>query len=358
MLTRFCVLHAYTARGLIAALAVLAGIGPVRAQERFERLPRDVFDVIPPGERVTGERGEIQIFQNACRIGPTQWARQRIVDIATQEWGYFGFQTIDTTTIETRLLPEGLVPDALNPERTAPRAARAYPRLGLFDEEEGLDTTIAGYWSAAPEGRGAIQAQNRAWNGPGADEVRWVQPWSAAFISWVMCEAGLGDVIQFERSVAHRVYIDQAIRARDGAAPGAAYTAYDAGEEKIAPGDLLCNARGNADYRTLADRRPELGDFAPTHCDIVVKADEEALRFLVIGGNVLLSVSLTILPAMREDGRQMRPVDEATLDGARTVFAHLKLNADAVPDNALDNTPTIRALGPAVRENIEGRFLD
>ena len=358
MLNPFRALQALASRGLLTALAVLTGIAPAFAQERFDRLPREVFDVIAPGERVTGERGEIEIFQNACRVGPTAWARQRIIDIATQEWAYFGFQTIDTTRIETRLLPDGLVPDALNPERTAPRAARTYPRLGLFDEDEDLDATIAGYWSATEEGRGAIAAQNRAWNGPGSDEVRWVQPWSAAFVSWVMCEAGLGDAAQFERSVAHRVYIDQAIRARDGTAPGAAYTAYDAGEEKIAPGDLLCNARGNADYRTLADRRPEIGDFAPTHCDIVVKADEEALRFLVIGGNVLLSVSLTLLPGMREDGREMRPVDEDTLDGARTVFAHLKLNADAVADNALDNTPTIRALDEAVRENIEGRFLD
>ena len=173
-----------------------------------------------------------------------------------------------------------------------------------------------------------------------------------------MCEAGLGEMAQFERSVAHRVYIDQAISARDGEAPEAAFTAYDAGEEEIAPGDLLCNARGSADYRSLADRRPDTGRFAPLHCDIVVKVDPDAQRFFIIGGNVLQSVSLTIVPGVVEQDRALRPIDEDTLDGARTIFAHLKLNADAVEMNALDNTPTIHALGDAVANNFEEQFLD
>jgi hypothetical protein len=342
---------------LLASAALLPPGVAGHAQERLDRLPRDVFDVIPASERIIGERGAMQVYQGGCRIGPTAWARRRIVDIAVQEWAFFGFQTIDTTLVETRYLPEGLLPEALNPERPAPHGARVYTRLGAFDTSEDLAPSIAGYWSAAEEGAGAIRAQNRAWNGDGGDDVGWVQPWSAAFISWVMCEAGLGDMAQFERSVAHRVYIDQAIRARDGSAPDAAFIAHDAGEEIIAPGDLLCNARGSADYLSLADRRPDTGRFAPTHCDIVVKADPEAMRFLVIGGNVQESVSLTILPAVQEDSSEMRPVDEAQLDGARTIFAHLKLNADAVEANAFDNTPTIRSLGEAVSGSDAARLL-
>ncbi|MCH8857950.1 MAG: DUF2272 domain-containing protein, partial [Proteobacteria bacterium] len=160
-------------------------------------------------------------------------------------------------------------------------------------------------------------------------------------------EAGLGDTNQFERDVSHRVYVDQAIRARDGGAPQAAFVAYDAGEVRIEPGDLLCNARGQAPYRNLADRRQEQGRFAPTHCDVVVKVDFIGQRILVIGGNVEQSVSLTILPAVQEDGQHLRPVDEAMIDGARTVFAHLKLRADPVEANALDNSPTIQALANA-----------
>ncbi len=206
---------------------------PLGAQERLDRVARETFDVIPPSTRIAGEPGEMRVVQDACRIGPSHWARRRIVDIATQEWAYFGFQTIDTTKIDTRFLPEGIVPDTINPDIAAPRVARQYLRLGEFDGDEELAPTIAGYWSAAPNGPGAIAAQNRAWNASDGDSVGWRRPWSAAFISWVMCEAGLGDMVQFERSVAHRVYIDQAIRARDGQAPEAAFTAYDAGEEEI-----------------------------------------------------------------------------------------------------------------------------
>lgn len=344
---------------IVAVLvAGLCAATPLRAQERLDRISRDHFDVIAPSERVDGEPGEMRVTQNACRVGPTHWARRRIVDIATQEWAYFGFQTIDTTKVDTRFLPQGVVPESVNPEIRAPRVARQYLRLGEFDGDDDLAPTIGGYWSAAPNGPGAIAAQNRAWNAPGGDSVRWRRPWSAAFISWVMCEAGLGEMEQFERSVAHRVYIDQAIRARDGDAPEAAFTAFDAGEEEIEPGDLLCNARGNADYRSLADRRPETGRFAPTHCDIVVKVDAAAQRFFVIGGNVLQSVSLTIVPGVVEEGRALRPIDEDALDGARTIFAHLKLNADPVEENALDNTPTIAALGEAVQENTGAQFVD
>jgi hypothetical protein len=337
---------------------LLLGTTPLAAQERLDRIAREIFDVIPPSSRVAGEPGEMSVIQSACRVGPTNWARRRIIDIATQEWAYFGFQTIDTTKIDTRFLPEGIVPETVNPEIAEPHVARQYLRLGEFDSNDELAHTIGGYWSAAPQGGGAIAAQNRVWEAPGGDSARWRRPWSAAFISWVMCEAGLGEIAQFERSVAHRVYIDQAIRARDGEAPEAAFTAYDAGEQEIEPGDLLCNARGSANYRSLADRRPDAGRFAPLHCDIVVKVDAAASRFFVIGGNVLQSVSLTIVPALAEDGRALRPIDEDTLDGARTIFAHLKLNADAVELNALDNTPTIRALGDAVRDDLKSQFVD
>jgi len=346
-----------------AAIALFASLvlfcpAPLKAQERLERIARESFDVIPPSTRVAGEPGEMHVVQGACRVGPTHWARRRIVDIATQEWAYFGFQTIDTTKVDTGFLPEGIVADTSNPNIATPRAARQYLRLGEFDSSDELFPTIGGYWSATPNGHGAIADQNRAWAAPGGDSTSWRRPWSAAFISWVMCEAGLGNMLQFERSVAHRVYIDQAIRARDGAAPKAAFVAHNAGEEEIAPGDLLCNARGNADYRSLADRRADTGRFVPLHCDIVVKVDAAAMRFFVIGGNVFQSVSLTIVPGMVEQGRALRPIDEGTLTGMRTIFAHLKLNADAVEMNALDNTPTIRALGAAVRDNVESRFID
>jgi hypothetical protein len=77
-----------------------------------------------------------------------------------------------------------------------------------------------------------------------------------------------------------------------------AFVAYDAGETPV--------GRRSSVQFTLqrglsqpADRRRDFGRYAPTHCDIVVKMDE-AQTILVIGGNVVQSVSLTILPLRRD----------------------------------------------------------
>jgi len=327
-------------RAAVAALIAFGLAAPVHAQ--IARLSRDVFDVIPPSERVAGDAGDMRAIQSGCRVGPTDWARRRIVDVAVQEWAFFGFQTVDARPVEAGRLPDGVVPDALNPRRPAPRQARHMLRFGDWEDRDRVTATVAGYWSATPDGAEVIGDQNREWRRTDRS-IDWVQPWSAAFISWVMCEGGLGDMGQFARDISHRVYIDQAIRARDGQAPDAAFMAHDAGEAEIQPGDLLCNARGSASYRTLADRRRDTGEYAPLHCDIVVRVDPDAGLFHLIGGNVMNSVTLTILPGVR-DGEHLRPLAEDDLEGARTMFAHLKLRAPAIEPNALDATPTIRAM--------------
>lgn len=328
-------------RRLGVAVAVLAAVVPgVAHAQSLERLPRAVFDVIPPEARVEGRRGDVRVVQRACRVGPTEWAGRRIVDIAVQEWAAFGFQTVDARVIETRRLPDGIVPDAVNPLRVEPRQGRVTLRAGRRETSRAVDAAIAGYWSATADGPRIIGRQNPHWSGEG--EIAWVQPWSAAFISWVMCEAGLGDMDQFARHISHRVYIDQAIAARDGQAPATAYVAHDPGEAPIAPGDLVCNARGGARYRSLDDRRADAGAFATTHCDIVVRVGED--RINVIGGNVDDGVTLTVLPLTREGAAHPRPVSADDIEGARTVFAHLKLRAEPLEPDAMDRSPTLRAL--------------
>ncbi len=326
----------------LVALASSATAQPGQ-QGRFFRLSPEMFDVTPPSARVRGVPGGMVAQPRACPAMATNETRRRIVNVAEQEWGFFGFPIVDQTNVETRLLPPGIVADAVNPRLEAPRVEPRYPRLGAYEDAERVLTTIGGYWAATPEVNAILTAQNNAWNGPGGDDVTWQQPWSAAFISWVMCEGGLGNKTQFDRSIAHRIYIDQAIRARDGNAAQAAYVAYDPGEMPMSPGDLLCNGR-RQNYRTIADRRRNLGEGARSHCDIVVKIDEASKHIFVIGGNVHRSVSMTLLPGVREPGEQFRPVDETMLDGVRTVFAHLKHRGPAIEANALDNSPTIKTL--------------
>lgn len=321
-------------------LALWAGMASAQPQPR---LPREQFDVIAPSDRVAGGRGRMEVVQPGCRSGPAAWARRRIVDIAAQEWAFFGFQTFDGRVVETRVLPDGVVPDDLNPLLDAPRSSRHATRLGSWESDPRTDASVAGYWSATPDGSRVISRQNRQWR-EGEGEIPWVEPWSAAFVSWVMCEAGLGDMDQFRRDIAHWVYVDQAIEARDGDAPRSAYVAYDMGETALRPGDLVCNARGRASYRTLADRRREQGEQAPLHCDIVVSVDGDTRTMTVIGGNVVNGVSLTIVPLVGDGATNLRPIDSRDRPGARDYFAHLSLQADPIEDRALDASPTVRAL--------------
>jgi hypothetical protein len=307
----------------------LALIGLAAAQEpsaapqmALDRLPPAVFEVESPSARVRGVPGVMSVQPRTCRTLPIAEVRRRIVDIAAQEWGFFGFRMAAPTDGE---------------EEDGGRRGRR-SRLPA-SEASRVAASIAGYWAVTPGGAWIVERQNDRWNGPDGIAARWNAPWSAAFVSWVMCEAGLSATIQFHRAVAHHTYIDQAIHARDGRAPEAAFVAYDAGETTIGPGDLLCSSRRPA-YRTLAERRRQMGVGARSHCDVVVKVDEAGARIHAIGGNVRGVVSLKQIPAVRESGRPLRP---GNVNSERPMFAHLKLRAPSIDADALDTSPTIAA---------------
>ena len=223
----------------LAAAVATASVG-LAQQAAFDRLSPEVLDVVPPSERVRGVPGNLQITPGSCRSLPATEIRRRIVDVAVQEWGFFGFTVVDQTRDEPI-------------DRTARRGRRRWPRPSPAEAAR-VAESIAGYWTVTPQGGWIIESQNQRWNSSDGGSTRWRYPWSAAFVSWVMCEGGLGESSQFQRAVAHHTYIDQAIRARDGGASQAAFTAHDIGETAISPGDLLCSGRRPA-YRTLADRR-------------------------------------------------------------------------------------------------------
>jgi len=307
---------------LQASVLLLAG-ATVQAQpsESLQRLPLDVLDVRSPVERVAGDPGSMRITDRSCRAMSLQDVRRRIVDTAVQEWAYFGYGVDDQARVEptTQPMPRG-----------------AFARLSPTESTR-LASTIAGYWAATPDSDWILQRQNANWKSEGSG-ARWRDAWSAAFISWVMCESGLGNTAQFRRAIAHHTYIDQAIRAADGRDSNAAYTAHNPGEAAIEPGDMLCRG-SRPTYRTLAERRAQLGAGARTHCDIVVKVDAEAQKIMVIGGNVRSSVRMKVLHAIQEEGKALRPLS----DNGRALFAHLKLDAPSIALDALDSTPTLQA---------------
>ncbi len=332
------------ARALLIA-PFLVGL-PASAQNLFaQRLPINQLDVMAPSERVGGAPGNLAPVQRQCLASTTQASRRRIVDVAVQEWGYFGFNVVDQTGPEP-------------PRPAGPRPRRRTPWLNP-GESERVAESIAGYWSITPDGPWIIDRQNALWRGPDGIGARWRDPWSAAFISWVMCESGLATSGKFAVAIAHHTYIDQAIRERDSGSGAAAYRAFEVGETIIEPGDLLCSAWRHA-YRSLDDRRRNIGEGVRSHCDIVVHIDPSGDRILAIGGNVRGTVSLKLLyaPVVRKAGNAAEPLHETVGRGRSTAFAHLKLLAPSLNGPALLGTPTVRnvAARPDQRRTLEARL--
>lgn len=313
--------------GRILWLAILGGatVQMAGAEPPYvDRLFNSELAVLSPSSRVAGAPGEMRIVHKACRNLADEDLRRRVVNIAIQEWGFFGFRTVDLTV-------EG------------PRWRGWRSRLSSLgaEEAERVASSIAGYWAITSRGDWIIERQNAVWKGPWGVGADWRDPWSAAFVSWVMCESGLGEARRFRRAIAHYEYIDQAIRARDGRATRSAFVAHDVGEKAIEPGDLLCSARRSA-YRSIEQRRRHLGKGIRTHCDIVVKVEATHGQILAIGGNVRDAVSLKVLPAIFGQGPSS-PARSIGPEGRR-IFAHLKLRADSIEDDAFENSPTVKAL--------------
>ena len=298
---------------------------PSFAQSLFaERLPSSILNVKPPSARVIGEPGDMAYLESSCRSEPLASARARIVNTAVQEWAYFGFAVLD------------LVPT----RDSNPNYQRQPWRRTLIAPNEALRvaSSIAGYWSSTPNSAWILARQNESWESRGAGS-RWRNPWSAAFISWVMCESGLGDEEVFQRAIAHHTYIDQAIQAVDQVNSSAAYKAYDDGEREIQPGDMLCRGARPA-YRSIQGRREQMGMGARSHCDIVVKLDPDNKRIMLIGGNVRSWVRLKLLPAEINDQGFLAPVPY----NGRQIFAHLQLQAAPVDNTILEQSPTLKTI--------------
>jgi hypothetical protein len=304
----------------------------------MDRLSGAGLEVHSPDSRVSGPPGDMRIASATCPPRDAAGVRKRIVDIAIQEWAFFGFHVVDQT--------------GPPPPR---QQSSSFVRRPWLDpsESERVAASIAGYWSVTPDGSWILDRQNDFWSGPLGVAERWRDPWSAAFVSWTLCEAGFGQSDEFRRSINHRTYIDQAIHARDANSQKTAFVAYDVGEREITPGDLLCSARRHG-YRNLDDRRRHLGEGARTHCDIVVHIDQEQDRILAIGGNVLGRVTLKQIYAISdsENGRLHKEVGR----GSRAIFAHLRLSAATSADIGMLYSPSIRSLAsdPAQRAALEG----
>jgi hypothetical protein len=126
-------------------------------------------------------------------------------------------------------------------------------------------------------------------------------PWSAAFISWVMQEAGAGD--EFNYSQRHANYINQAIEDRGS---DAAFIGHPIDEYSLQPGDLIVANRSENDGITVT-YDTAVGNDYQAHVDIVVATRPGEID--VIGGNVEESVTLRTFP-VNSEGKLINPNDD------------------------------------------------
>jgi hypothetical protein len=131
------------------------------------------------------------------------------------------------------------------------------------------------------------------------------QPWSAAFISFLMKESNFTKN-EFEFSDSHVDYVDKAVLASSAEARGQstqyAYRACDVATTMPRPGDMICYTRDSAagidDHAKLLshlETRRSAGNPAPVpmHCEVVTSSDENGnAKIETIGGNVFQSVTL------------------------------------------------------------------
>lgn len=184
---------------------------------------------------------------------PVGSRKSRIIEAAKAEWGYFGRQEVVYEGYEESI-----------------------PRVGIWEDEDySHSDRINQYWRAV--GKNRLSGKDCR------------EPWSAAFISWIMWAAGVPKHV-FPPSGAHRSYLDRFLA--NAHHPDAAWKPRTLQEYRPRPGDLICAYRGR--FRS----GEALGELPSTlnpqlHCDIVVESKGQTLQ--AVGGNVRNSVSKSIL---------------------------------------------------------------
>jgi hypothetical protein len=283
----------------------------------------------------------VQATCDAAAAKPAGEVGQRIAQTAIDEFTQFGGHQIDANG---RLFHFGLT-EAEHEEDDGGDRAASVGRLGwwqvmkywraLFGNDTADSLEVQGYRDASSvtketqtaailrSSAGRLLRAAEAESDPETREVLREAalraaiidtPWSAAFISYVIRQAGVG-VTAFKFGNAHRAYI------YDAFAASAAEPANEAGDRlyracpltatKPRPGDLLCQQRepslADASEEAVRERiRSELGSSAAartvrrTHCDVVASVDAKARKVYVIGGNVAQSVTAKKLNLRRD----------------------------------------------------------
>ncbi len=216
-----------------------------------------------------------------ARVPFEPFSRDAAVAIALREWRAFGAP----------------VDDAM-PDRAHPVEPTVKP-----EREQGLWQRVGEYWWLGMD----AGTEESGWTGrhdgegrvfPRSDDGRFA--WSAAFVSYVMREAGARD--GFPYSASHWTYVDAAFEKR----PGVLLRAERPEAYAPQPGDLICIGRESS----RGIRYDDLPARFAGHCDVVVEAAPGELT--VVGGNVNDAVTLKHVPVT--DAGTLAAPDGAVVD--------------------------------------------
>ena len=180
---------------------------------------------------------------------PALSVKSNIQAIANEQWKFFGEQTMKNDALVNRGHSEG---------------------------DEGFWQRIVQYWK---EGVGIQGVTTRA------QVMSDGNPWSAAYVSYVMKKSGAGD--RFVYAPAHATYINAAIKSAKAGDRSAAFIGHKITDYKPKVGDLVCAPRAEAVGNVTYDNA--VGRSYKSHCDIVVGVRSAEID--VIGGNVANSVT-------------------------------------------------------------------
>lgn len=234
----------------------------------------------------------------------------------------------------------------------------------LGDDQSQAWRRVARYWQESGVLRqmgqlpGAVECESAAYSSypsPGCRGFVIDNPWSAAFISWVMRKAG---VPGFRGSASHITYVRDAYQRPESSA----YQFVEPTHAKPATGDLLCYVRQDNrvyGYEGVLSLVAAGNSGLEMHCEIVVAANpgSDSTAYL-ISGNLQQSVTMRLLPLnrngefwglpMRSGGESLcAPDNEGACNFNRKDWAVLlKLKS---PD-ALAKLPGASTLAPAPLE--------
>ena len=167
----------------------------------------------------------------------------------------------------------------------------------LKETVEPYASRIGDFWLAIPAGSYSDIVEDN----PKAKELGKLdgtidEPWSAAFISYVMKTAGAGN--SFPYAAGHYTWIYKSIKNKEDKKLTSSLVGYKPGELELKVGDLLGKSRTDGiTYETVTSEK-----WFATHSDVVVEVDKANKAAYVIGGNVGQTVS-KVKVTITKDGK-------------------------------------------------------